>query len=177
MNTASVRSSSQPHHPDQAEKTPGPKASAPSSDAPAPRTAYTPIYQNKTLQLRAPDHFGPTTDFDLDQPKVDIAGGLASDVQDISMFVNEFRAGEAMAKSSGTTPKECEEAVTTDPLEGTLGPSDLVDEQLIAKGDRLCMVTSSGNLAMLKITAVIPPEDDADIPSYSTSVTLWKRAS
>ncbi|WP_421110901.1 serine/threonine-protein kinase [Streptomyces sp. NEAU-S77] len=177
QNKADGKHTAQPQHPDKAEKTPSPKASAPSSDAPAPRTAYTPIYQNKTLQLRAPDHFGPTTDVDLDQPKVDVAGGLASDVQDISMFVNEFRAGEAMAKSPGTTPKECEEAVTADPLEDTLDPSDLIDEQLIAKGDRLCMVTSSGNLAMLKITAVIPPEDDSDIPSYSTSVTLWKRAS
>ncbi|WP_079152679.1 serine/threonine-protein kinase [Streptomyces sp. RTd22] len=177
QNKADGKHTAQPQHPDKAEKTPSPKASAPSSDAPAPRTAYTPIYQNKTLQLRAPDHFGPTTDFDLDQPKVDVAGGLASDVQDISMFVNEFRAGEAMAKSPGTTPKECEEAVTTDPLEDTLVPSDLIDEQLIAKGDRLCMVTSSGNLAMLKITAVIPPEDDSDIPSYSTSATLWKRGS
>ncbi|MGW2329012.1 serine/threonine-protein kinase [Streptomyces sp. NPDC001700] len=176
QNKADGKHTAQPRQSAKGSASPSPEDTENAEDTDSPKAAYTPIYQNKTLQLRAPDHFGPTTDFDLDQPKVDVAGGLASDVQDISMFVNEFRAGEAMAKSPGTTPKECEEAVTTDPLEDTLDPDDLIDEQLIAKGDRLCMVTSSGNLAMLKITAVIPPEDDSDIPSYSTSVTLWKRA-
>lgn len=146
-------------------------------DADSAKVAYTPVYQNKTLQLRAPDEFGPTTDFDLDQPKVDTTGGLASDVQDFSMRDTALRAGEAMAKSPGTTPEQCEEAVTTDPLDTTLAADDLGEDRLIAKGDRLCMVTTSGNLAMMKITAVIPPEADYKIPSYSAQVTLWKRAS
>ncbi|MFB7715126.1 hypothetical protein [Streptomyces sp. NPDC056105] len=47
----------------------------------------------------------------------------------------------------------------------------------LTKGMVLCTVTSDDNLAMLRITDVVPDTEQGlsgDMPDYVTTLTLWK---
>ncbi|MFF4647181.1 serine/threonine-protein kinase [Streptomyces sp. NPDC001389] len=164
-------------------------ASAPASSAsspspsPSPQAAYTLVFEDKPLTLRAPA-FNTGTHVDLDAPKLFPDGkigkttGMELTYQDWGDA--DLRFLTPMGKGGGTTPEACRTGVDTDTLPAALPRKDLNLGTALAKGTVLCTVTSEGNLAMLRITDVVPPAKggglSSGMPDYVTTLTLWKIA-
>lgn len=154
-----------------------PPKSSPSASA-APKAAYTVVFQDKPLTLRAPSS-STGTHVDLDAPKVVPNGGIGED-EDMELTYHDWSdAGlvflTATGKSPGSTPEECEDAVATNALASKLTSDQLHQGKELTKGTVLCTVTSDGNLAMLRITEVVPNKGTfRPVPDYVTALTLWK---
>ncbi|MFD8984622.1 serine/threonine-protein kinase [Streptomyces sp. NPDC059564] len=148
------------------------KPSAQSSPKPSQPAAYEPVFTDKPLLIGPPGDSMVTVD--LDAPKVS-PNGADSD-KDIELYYIRqhmvFR--KAMAKSPGTTPEVCRQAVDTGPLPAELSDTALIKDEAIVKGDVLCSVTSKGNLAMFQVTEVKPTGKPSDPPAYAGKLTLWK---
>lgn len=165
--------------PDPAQASAPPKAS-PSASA-APKAAYTVLFQDKPLTLRAP-YISTGTHVDLDAPQIVPNGKIGKDDGMELTYQAWGDAGltflTAMGKSPGSTPEECDDAVATNPLASKLTGSQLEKGKELTKGTVLCTVTSDGNLAMLRITEVVPDTDNGSLssmPDYVTTLTLWKK--
>ncbi|WP_329579046.1 hypothetical protein [Streptomyces sp. NBC_01361] len=82
-----------------------------------------------------------------------------------------------MGRSTGTTPEACRTGVDTDALPAAISADDLDAGKSLTKGMVLCTVTSDDNLAMLRITDVVPDTKQglsSDMPDYVTTLPLWK---
>ncbi|WP_407839478.1 protein kinase [Streptomyces sp. DSM 116496] len=165
--------------PDPAQASAPPKAS-PSASA-APKSAYTVVFQDKPLTLRGP-YISTGTHVDLDAPQIVPNGKIGKDDGMELTYQAWGDAGltflTAMGKSPGSTPEECDDAVATNPLASKLPASQLEKGKELTKGTVLCTVTSDGNLAMLRITEVVPDTDNGSLssmPDYVTTLTLWKK--
>ncbi|MCJ0868036.1 serine/threonine-protein kinase [Streptomyces sp. AP-93] len=162
--------------PDPAKASSAPKPSPSASSA--PKAAYTVVFQEKPLTLRAPSS-STGTHVDLDAPKVVPNGEIGED-RDIELTYHDWSdAGlvfqTATGKSTGSTPEECKDAVATNALASKLTSDQLEQGKELTKGTVLCTVTSDGNLAMLRITEVVPHKGGfRPVPDYVTALTLWK---
>lgn len=169
---ASVSGSPDPAPASSASSAPKTSASAP------PKAAYTVVFQDKPLTLRAPSS-STGTHVDLDAPKVVPNGEIGED-DDMELTYHDWSdAGlvflTATGKSPGGTPEECKDAVGTNALTSKLTKDQLHEGKELTKGTVLCTVTSDGNLAMLRITEVVPNKGNfRPAPDYVTAVTLWK---
>lgn len=152
---------------------------APSASA-SPKAAYTPVFQDRPLTLRAPS-YNTGTHVDLDAPKI-LPKGEIGKTQDMELTYQDWSGADlsfltATGKSTGTTPEECREAVATNTLASRVGRDELKAGKTLPKGTVLCTVTSDGNLAMLRITEVVLDTSKGSIgpmPDYVTTLTLWK---
>ncbi|MER5486807.1 protein kinase [Streptomyces sp. NPDC002812] len=164
--------------PDPAQASAPPKAS-PSASA-APKSAYTPVFQDKPLTLRAPSS-STGTHVDLDAPQIFPKGGIGK-TQGMELTYQDWGDADlrfltAMGKSTGTTPEECRDAVATNTLASRVGKDELKAGKTLTKGTVLCTVTGDNNLAMLRITEVVLDTSKGSIgpmPDYVTALTLWK---
>ncbi|WP_254705698.1 serine/threonine-protein kinase [Streptomyces vilmorinianum] len=155
-------------------------ASSPSPSPTPQQTAYTLVFKDKPLTLRAPA-FNTGTHVDLDAPKMFPDGEIG---QNDGMELTYQDWGDAdlrfltpLGRGTGTTPEECRTGVDTDTLPASIPADDLNQGQTLAKGMVLCTVTSDNNLAMLRITDVLPDTKEglsSDMPDYVTTLTLWK---
>ncbi|MEU1407735.1 serine/threonine-protein kinase [Streptomyces sp. NPDC005728] len=152
-----------------------------SSPAPsASPAAYTLVFKDKPLTLRAPA-YNSGTHVDLDAPKLFPDGEIG---QDDGMELTyqdwadaDLRFLTPMGRSTGTTPEACSTGVDTDTLPASIPADDLNQGKALGKGTVLCTVTSDNNLAMLRITDVLPDTKkglSSDMPDYVTTLTLWK---
>ncbi|WP_443072015.1 serine/threonine-protein kinase [Streptomyces sp. NBC_01477] len=146
------------------------------SDAPsAPSGDYTVIFQNRTLTVRPPNSLDSGPDVDLDQPKVDPQHTLQNGDVEFSYGDDYLTFDTPAGKSPTDEPADCKDAADSAPLPTQIGAQQLVGTNALIKvGDRLCMVTSSGNLAMWTITATEPTRNFYKTPVYTGSLTLWK---
>ncbi|RLU81193.1 serine/threonine protein kinase [Streptomyces griseocarneus] len=147
----------------------GTKPSAP------PKREYEQIFADKPLAISPPT--GSYITVDLDAPKVNPQGEVGDHDAEIGYMLQWMTFRTPTAKSSGTTPEECRQAVDTAPLPNELSNTKLIDGGALAKGDVLCTVTSKGNLAMFKIIEVTPTGQPFDPPAYAGLLTLWKQPS
>ncbi|MFE0743604.1 serine/threonine-protein kinase [Streptomyces goshikiensis] len=154
---------------------------APASPTPKPAAAYTLVFQDKPLTLRAPA-FNTGTHVDLDAPKISPSGeigkttGVEFTYQDWSDAGLRFVV--PLGRSAGTTPEQCRTGVDTDTLPSSVLSRELNEGTFLAKGTVLCTVTSEHNLAMLRITDVRVPAKGASgrMPDHVMTLTLWKTA-
>ncbi|MFF1687841.1 MULTISPECIES: serine/threonine-protein kinase [unclassified Streptomyces] len=150
------------------------------SASPSPQDAYTLVFKDKPFTLRAPA-FNSGTHVDLDAPKLFPDGEIG---QDDGMELtyqdwgdSDLRFLTPMGRSTGTTPEACRTGVDTDALPAAIPRDDLDAGKTLTKGMMLCTVTSDDNLAMLRITDVLPDTKQglsSDMPDYVTTLTLWK---
>ncbi|MFJ7265734.1 serine/threonine-protein kinase [Streptomyces sp. NPDC099050] len=160
--------------PDPAKASSSPQTSASSS----PKSAYTVVFQDKPLTLRAPSS-STGSHVDLDAPKV-VPNGRIGEDEDMELTYHDWSdAGlvflTATGKSPGSTPEECQDAVATNALASKLTSDQLHQGKELTKGTVLCTVTSDGNLAMLRITEVVPNKGNfRPVPDYVTALTLWR---
>nr|WP_257785136.1 serine/threonine-protein kinase [Streptomyces griseochromogenes] len=159
-----------------AQGTPKSKApSAPATKPPAVKT-YEPLFKNRPLTIGSPGT-GEVITADLDTPKVNPNGEIGDHAAEIQYIYQYLTFRTATAKSTGTTPEACRQAVDSAPLPSELPNNDLAQGKALKKGDVLCTVTSQGNLAMLRLTAVVSSgETSFDPPGYQGLLTVWKRA-
>ncbi|MCX5298800.1 serine/threonine protein kinase [Streptomyces sp. NBC_00193] len=166
--------------PDPAKASSSPKASASASASSSPKSAYTPVFQDKPLTLRAPSS-STGTHVDLDAPQIFPKGGIGK-TQGMELTYQDWGDADlrfltAMGKSTGTTPEECRDAVATNTLASRVGKDELKAGKTLTKGTVLCTVTGDNNLAMLRITEVVLDTSKGSIgpmPDYVTALTLWK---
>lgn len=164
--------------PDPAQASAPPKAS-PSASA-APKSAYTVVFQDKPLTLRAPSS-STGTHVDLDAPQIFPKGAIGK-IQGMELTYQDWGDADlrfltAMGKSTGTTPEECRDAVATNTLASRVDKDELKAGKTLTKGTVLCTVTGDNNLAMLRITEVVLDTSKGSIgpmPDYVTALTLWK---
>ncbi|GHG53541.1 serine/threonine-protein kinase [Streptomyces griseocarneus] len=140
-------------------------------DKPAKRD-YETVFTDRALTIGPPNSSLVTVDFDA--PRVSPNDDLPAGDKELSYMAQWMTFKKATAKSKGTTPQECRQAVDTAPLPTELTRADLMDKNVLQKDDVLCTVTSKGNLAMFKITEVTPTGRPFDPPGYSGLLTLWK---
>lgn len=139
------------------------------------KPGYEAVFTDRPLTIDTPN--GSLTTVDLDAPKVSPRGDVSDHDAELTYMSQWMDFKKATAKSKGTSPEECRQAVDTTPLPAELGNSDLIGKNVLAQGDVLCTVTSKGNLAMLKITEVTPTGRPYDPPAYAGLLTLWKQHS
>lgn len=157
-----------------------PAARQEASPSASSSAAYTVVFQDKPLTLRAPSS-GTGTHVDLDAPKVRPNGKIGK-IPDMELTYQtwsdeglEFLT--ATGKSPGSTPEECREAVGADTMPSKLYGDQLRPGKVLPKETVLCTVTSDGNLAMLRITDVLIDTSRSalnPVPDYVTTLTLWK---
>ena len=71
-------------------------------------------------------------------------------------------------KSASTSPQDCRSAARANPLPARVPvPALAGNDPPIKAGDRLCTVTTSGNLALWRITGVSPSENGDRTPVYA----------
>ncbi|MFI9779479.1 serine/threonine-protein kinase [Streptomyces sp. NPDC051956] len=160
--------------------TPTATSSPSTSSSPSPQDAYAVVFKDKPLTLRAPA-FNSGTHVDLDAPKLFPDGEIG---QDDGMELtyqdwgdSDLRFLTPMGRSTGTTPEACSTGVDTDALPAAIPGDDLDAGKTLTKGMVLCTVTSDDNLAMLRITDVVPDTKQglsSGMPDYVTTLTLWK---
>ncbi|MGW7140974.1 hypothetical protein [Streptomyces xanthophaeus] len=131
------------------------------------------IFQDKPLLIEPPA--GSIITVDLDAPRVLPSGDISDKDVEFYYILQNMSFRKAMAKSPGTTPEVCRQAVDTGPLPAALSSTALIKDDAIVAGDVLCSVTSKGNLAMLQITSVKPSGRTYDPPGYAGKLTLWKQ--
>ncbi|MEU1378354.1 serine/threonine-protein kinase [Streptomyces triculaminicus] len=136
---------------------------------------YETVFADRPLTIGPPANGLETVDFDA--PRVSPQDDIPGHDTELSYMAQWMNFKKATAKSKGTTPQECRQAVDTAPLPAELTRADLMDKNILQKDDVLCTVTSKGNLAMLKITEVSPTGKPFDPPGYSGLLTLWKQPS
>ncbi|UKZ03550.1 serine/threonine protein kinase (plasmid) [Streptomyces viridifaciens] len=150
-------------------------ASATASATATPKRGYEPVFVDRPL-LIGPPVVGAIITVDLDTPKVVPSGDVSDHEAEFWYLLQLMHFRTPMAKSPGTSPEQCRQAVDTAPLPAELSNSVLIDQKPLKKGDVLCTVTDKGNLAMLKITDVKPTGQPFDPPAYGFLLTLWKPA-
>ncbi|MEU9110996.1 serine/threonine-protein kinase [Streptomyces sp. NPDC048483] len=168
-------------HTDTSAPSSSPSSPPSSSTSPSPpQTTYTLVFKDKPLTLRAPA-FNSGTYVDLDAPKLFPDGEIGEDDGMELTYQDwgdaDLRFHTAMGRSTGTTPEACSTGVDTDALPASISEDDLNQGKILAKGMVLCTVTSDHNLAMLRITDVLPDTKkglSSDMPDYVTTLTLWK---
>ncbi|MEU8487884.1 hypothetical protein [Streptomyces sp. NPDC048641] len=153
---------------------------ATTSPSSSEQDAYTLVFKDKPFTLRAPA-FTSGTHVDLDAPKLFPDGEIG---QDDGMELtyqdwgdSDLRFLTLMGRSTGTTSEACRTGVDTDALPAAIPGDDLDAGKTLTKGMVLCTVTSDDNLAMLRITDVLPDTKQgrsSDMPDYVTTLTLWK---
>ena len=162
-----------------------PDSDAPTTDDPAadtdtatPTGAPQVIVQDQKFIIRGPA-WNTGTHVDLDKATVQ-PNGQIGDTSDYEIEYQDW-SGASMrflttfGKADGTTYEACKTGVGADALSGEITRDDLNKQTYIAKGAVLCTITSSGNLAMLKVTDVTPSSDSGDgMPTFSTLLTVWK---
>ncbi|MEU6671161.1 serine/threonine-protein kinase [Streptomyces sp. NPDC046727] len=147
--------------------------SAPAAKTPAAK-AYEPLVQDRPLTI-GPPGTGQVITADLDTPKVNPTGEIGDDTAEIQYIYQYLTFRTATAKSPGTTPEACRQAVDSAPLPAELANDALDKGQALKKGDVLCTVTSEGNLAMLRLTGVVDSgETSFDPPGYTGLLTVWR---
>ncbi|KUJ65178.1 hypothetical protein ACZ90_50175 [Streptomyces albus subsp. albus] len=81
----------------------------------------------------------------------------------------------AFGKAEGPSFEQCAKAAEHPTLPRTIPAYDLNAEgSPIEEGDTLCGRTSDNRLAMVRINK-ITPHDEATMPRYQATITLWKR--
>ncbi|MEU4115714.1 serine/threonine-protein kinase [Kitasatospora sp. NPDC028055] len=150
----------------------GPGA-GPGSGAASPKGGYTAVFTDRPLMIGTPA-VGELISVDLDAPKVNPRGEVGDHEAELTYIIQYLTFGTPVAKSAGTSPEACRQAVDSAPLPSELSNTALIERHAIAKGDVLCTVTSKGNLAMLRITDVRPAGTPMDPPAFAGLVTLWK---
>ncbi|MGW7027358.1 protein kinase domain-containing protein [Streptomyces xanthophaeus] len=145
----------------------------PSAQQPSQSASYEVIFQDKPLLIEPPA--GSIITVDLDAPRVLPSGDISDKDVEFYYILQNMSFRKAMAKSPGTTPEVCRQAVDTGPLPAALSSTALIKDDAIVAGDVLCSVTSKGNLAMLQITSVKPSGRTYDPPGYAGKLTLWKQ--
>ncbi|MBT2443120.1 serine/threonine protein kinase [Streptomyces sp. ISL-36] len=139
----------------------------------APKT-YELLFQDRPLTI-SPPGTGVVITVDMDVPKVDPRGEIGADADEIQYIYQYLTFRTPTAKSPGTTPEVCRQAVDSAPLPAELSNDQLVKGEALKKGDVLCTVTSEGNLAMLRLTDVRSSgETFFDPPGYTGLLTVWK---
>ncbi|WP_412077009.1 serine/threonine-protein kinase [Streptomyces xanthophaeus] len=164
---------SKPESPQQPAQPSGQPSAQPSASKPAQGGSYEVLFQDKPLLIEPPA--GSIITVDLDAPRVLPSGDNSDKDVEFYYILQNMRFRKAMAKSPGTTPEVCRQAVDTGPLPAELSSTALIKDDAIAAGDVLCSVTSKGNLAMLQITEVKPTGRPYDPPGYAGKLTLWKQ--
>lgn len=154
-----------------------PDSGTPTSGAPqdAGSGTYQVVFQNHPLTVRPPNSLDSGPDVDLDQPKVDPQHSLEGGSVEFSYGDDYLTFDTPAGKSPTDEPADCKAAAESAPLPTQVGAKDLVGQDALLKvGDRLCTVTSSGNLAMWTITQTTPTQNYYKTPVYTGSLTLWK---
>ncbi|MGG2464126.1 serine/threonine-protein kinase [Streptomyces sp. RGM 3693] len=151
----------------------GPSPKHPKAGAGVPKRPYEPVFRDRPLVI-GPPATGELITVDLDAPKVSPNGEIGDHDAELTYIQQYLTFQTPTAKSPGTTPEACREAVDTAPLPSELSNTALIKENPVTPGDVLCTVTSKGNLAMLKITKVTPTGQPFDPPGYMGRLTLWK---
>ncbi|SEG78480.1 Serine/threonine protein kinase [Actinacidiphila yanglinensis] len=168
-----------------------PSTGAPGTDTAAPPTAtdttsgsdtadgdYQLKFQDRQLTVRPPNTIGFGPNVDLDTPMVDPNDTLSGGEVEFSYNDDYLTFNTPTGKSASTSPKDCQSAAQANPLPNQVPAQDLVgNDPLIKTGDRLCTVTTSGNLAMWVITGTTPSENYYKTPVYTGKLTLWKMPS
>ncbi|MFD7259229.1 protein kinase [Streptomyces sp. NPDC059874] len=105
------------------------------------------------------------------------------DANEISLSTGEFEftgLKGGWGKSGGTTPEQCADGMKKNGLSTKLLAHELHGGSAkVVQGDLLCLQTSGGYLAMLKITSVVPNqigvgEARLATPDYKAELTLWE---
>ncbi|MEU7564671.1 serine/threonine-protein kinase [Streptomyces fradiae] len=135
--------------------------------------SYKPLFQDRPLRIGAPA-MGSVVSVDLDAPSVSSHGRIGDPSAEITYLVNLMTLRTPMAKSPGPSPEDCRQAVTSAPLPTTIPSTELTGNGTVNEGDRLCTLTSEGDLAMLRITDVTPSEVAFQPPAFTGEVTLWR---
>ncbi|MGI5532314.1 serine/threonine-protein kinase [Streptomyces syringium] len=146
------------------------------SKDPAPATKapkrYEAIFTDRPLTITTPADSLVGVDFDA--PKVSPRGDVTDHDAELTYMAQWMTFRKAAAKSKGTSPEECRQAVDTAPLPSELTREAMNKEGVLKEGDVLCTVTSKGNLSMFEITEVTRTGQFLDPPTYSGTLTLWK---
>ncbi|MGX8910064.1 serine/threonine-protein kinase [Streptomyces netropsis] len=146
------------------------------SKDPAPATKapkrYEAIFTDRPLTITTPADSLVGVDFDA--PKVSPRGDVTDRDAELTYMAQWMSFHKATAKSKGTSPEECRQAVDTAPLPSQLTREAMNKEGVLKEGDVLCTVTSKGNLSMFEISEVTRTGQFLDPPTYSGTLTLWK---
>ncbi|WP_374985440.1 hypothetical protein [Streptomyces fradiae] len=134
--------------------------------------SYKPLFTDRPLRI-GPPAMGAAISVDLDTPEVSSRGRIGDPSAEITYLVNLMTLRTPMAKSPGPSPEDCRQAVTSAPLPTAIPSTELTRDGTVNEGDRLCTVTSEGNLAMLRITGVTRSEAAFQPPAFTGEVTLW----
>lgn len=136
---------------------------------------YQVIFQDHPLTVRPPNSLDSGPDVDLDLPKVDPQHTLEGGQLEFSYSDDYLSFDTPAGKSPTDAPADCKAAAESAPLPTQVGAKDLVGTDAVLKvGDRLCTVTSSGNLAMWTITQTEPTANYYKTPVFTGALTLWK---
>ncbi|MEU6756816.1 serine/threonine-protein kinase [Streptomyces sp. NPDC046685] len=134
--------------------------------------SYKPLFKDRPLQIGSPA-MGSVISVDLDTPEVSPRGRIGDPSAEITYLSNLMTLRTPMAKSPGSSPEDCRRAVTSAPLPTAIPSTELTRDGTVNEGDRLCTVTSEGNLAMLRITGVTRLGVAVQPPAFTGEVTLW----
>lgn len=157
--------------PDDGGQASGQASGEPSTDTTAP--AFEPVFEKRPITIATPPTLD-TTYVDLDEARVDPTGNIGYGDTELLFRDTSIQFRTAMAKSTGTTPRECQEAATSNPLPSKLRAGEINDEGAPDEGDVLCTVTTEGDLAMLEVTGMVPAKRDYNVPTVKADLTLWK---
>ncbi|CAG6396762.1 serine/threonine protein kinase [Streptomyces cocklensis] len=136
---------------------------------------YQVIFQDHPLTVRPPNSLDSGPDVDLDQPKVDPQHSLEGGEVEFSYSDDYLSFDTPAGKSPTADPADCKASAESTPLPTQVDAKDLVGTNAELKvGDRLCTVTTSGNLAMWTITQTEPSQNFYKTPVFIGTLTLWK---
>nr|WP_281277908.1 serine/threonine-protein kinase [Streptomyces globosus] len=153
--------------------TPGSGATADGGAQDEPASAsYKLLFKDRPLQI-GPPAMGSVISVDLDTPQVSPRGRIGDPSAEITYLVNVMTLRSPVAKSPGSSPEACRQAVASAPLPTAIPSTELTKDGTVNEGDRLCTVTSGGRLAMLRITGVTPSGVAFQPPAFTGEVTLW----
>ncbi|WP_427925270.1 serine/threonine-protein kinase [Streptomyces sp. cg40] len=146
----------------------------------ATATAYTAVFKDKPLTLRAQFTTGRSsyTNVDLDSPRIDTHASSSTTGAELQYAewgtAHTLNFVTTTGKSAGPTPEECAEGAAANALPSQLADADQGKE--LTKGTLLCTVTDEKNLAMLEIKDVVVQKDASGVKArdYVTELTLWK---
>ncbi|MFH0243734.1 protein kinase [Streptomyces sp. HK10] len=158
--------------------TPSPDEGGQASGEPGTDTtaaAFEPVFEKRPITIATPPTFD-TTYVDLDEARVDPTGGIEYSDTELKFRDTSIEFRTALGKSAGTTPQECQDAATSNPLPRKLRAGEVNDEGAPDKGDVLCTVTTEGNLAMLEVTDMVPADQAHNVPTVRADLTLWRIA-
>ncbi|MFI9817377.1 hypothetical protein [Saccharothrix variisporea] len=145
------------------------------------KPGYVEVYRDKPLALPA-GALGRRAFVDLDKPSVDSSGSPAVDRIEAAAefsYDDDGRFTTVLTKNgaklgfgtTATTPEQCLDAVDTQPM-GRDEPVGTASR--IEVGTRLCALTGNGNVGMLEVTELGPPEPWGG--TVALKATLWKKS-